>query len=471
MAADSRRQRQQERQQGRQQGRRQEQQQQQQRRRLLNPWPTLLAPLLLLLVVVVVVVLACATVASAFLVSSSPPRPVARDRGALAVVRASPSTPSTTHSASPCGGGDHGCGCGGCAGDNDSRAWMPSLTPAALAAVMAVAGGGGAATGKLSPVAEHQKGIGMHAQHPSEAHRGPVHVLSVVRGSGARAPKLDAPMVEVMKHMHRRMQFVDPGSCVGCVGSDVLIGWLASWLAGWLDGWMDGRTGRMIDQLFDLSTPPPNPNPNPNYPLHADFFLHVVTEETIVSQGGPAAFAAALPPGVAKADVVYFLGIEHPEVAARVEPCLHGVTNVVALHSCPALSRLTRIGPARPQGRFAGLWRALPLPTRRKKLLNIFDTVKSFYDRGHSDDLLYMILVVLNATIKNIPSVSEILKPVTLQALRCMVRWLGWGAWGWGVAGVGGWDCGVGLCTPRLLDLLSYNRNRDRSLARFGRRV
>lgn len=111
-------------------------------------------------------------------------------------------------------------------------------------------------------------------------------------------------------------------------------------------------------------------------------------------------------------------------MAAQVEPCLHGVYNIVALDCCADLARKTRIGPARPQSRLAGLWRALPLPTRRRKLLNIFDTLKSFYDRGHSDDLLYMVLVVINATLRDIPAVSEILKPITLGALRCMVRWL-----------------------------------------------
>lgn len=146
-----------------------------------------------------------------------------------------------------------------------------------------------------------------------------------------------------------------------------------------------------------------------------------MTEEEILARGGPAAFQAKLP-SAAKPDAVYVLGIEHPEVAVRVAPCVEGVANVVALDCCPALSRFTRIGPAHPRGRFARLWRALPLPTRRKKLLNIFDTLKSFWERGHSDDLLYMVLVVINATVRNIPSVSEILKPVTLQALRCMVR-------------------------------------------------
>lgn len=158
------------------------------------------------------------------------------------------------------------------------------------------------------------------------------------------------------------------------------------------------------------------------HPPHTDFTLHVVTEEDVLSPGGAAALQGQLgPTGAAKPDAVYFLGIEHPEVAARVAPSLHGVANVVALDCCDALTQHTRIGPARPKGRFAAVWRALPLPTRRKKLLNLFGTVESFWERGHSDDLLYMVLVVINATVRNIPSVSEILKPVTLQALRCMV--------------------------------------------------
>ena len=98
---------------------------------------------------------------------------------------------------------------------------MPSLslTPSAVGAVLALArGGGGERAAKISPEAEHktwlvQKG-GMHGlQH--EQPRGPVHVVAVVKGSGARAPKLDATWVEIMEHMHRRMQFVDPGGWVG----------------------------------------------------------------------------------------------------------------------------------------------------------------------------------------------------------------------------------------------------------------
>jgi hypothetical protein len=150
----------------------------------------------------------------------------------------------------------------------------------------------------------------------------------------------------------------------------------------------------------------------------------VVTEEEVLRQGGAAAFQAKLGGAGGKPDAVYFLGIEHPEVAASVEPALRGVANVVALDCCEALTRHSRIGPARPNGRFAAVWRALPVPTWRKKLLNLFGTVTSFWERGHSDDLLYMILVVLNATVKNIPAVSEILKPVGVQALRCMVSGL-----------------------------------------------
>lgn len=124
-----------------------------------------------------------------------------------------------------CGGGGvdgHGCGCGGgCAEGAAAGGWMPSLslTPSAVAAVLALARGGASGrAAKISPEAEHktwqQRQGGMHGlQH--EGLRGPVHVVAVVKGAGARAPKLDATWVEIMEHMHRRMQFVDPGAWGG----------------------------------------------------------------------------------------------------------------------------------------------------------------------------------------------------------------------------------------------------------------
>ncbi len=416
--------------------RQQRQQRRRQRQRPVSiPLPVLLAAAAALLAG------ACRAV-SAFFLCPPPDRPSSTRRDRLATVRASAATitPSST-TATPCGGcadGHHDCGCGGCGGGDESQAWMPSLTPSALAAVLAVAGG--EAAGGSAALPTHRR-----PPHHYGRHQGPVHVVTVVKGSGARAPKLEATWVEIMEHMHRRMQFVDPGA--SCLRP------LHRWPAESASQSVDRRQHmykkeRRVERslsLFSympLLTQPRHHHRQPTKTIHPDFCLHVVTVEEILAEGGPAAFGAKLPPGVSRPDIVYFLGIEHPEVAARVAPCLHGVADVVALDSCSALRRQTRIGPARPQGRFAVLWRALPLPTRRKKLLTIFDTLKSFWDRGHSDDLLYMVLVVINARVKNIPSVSEILKPVTLQALRCMVR----GCVGW----MDGWVEPVNGCLFRV---------------------
>lgn len=53
--------------------------------------------------------------------------------------------------------------------------------------------------------------------------------------------------------------------------------------------------------------------------------------------------------------------------------------------------------------------------------LCLLEQVKGFWERGHSDDILYMFLVVINGVVTDIPSVSEILKPVTFRALQCMI--------------------------------------------------
>ncbi len=187
-----------------------------------------------------------------------------------------------------------------------------------------------------------------------------VHVVAVVPGQGARG-KLEAPWTEVMAHMHRRMQYFDP-----------------------------------------------------------TFHLHVVTQEELLAKG-VAAFQALPLPGGAHPDLLYFLGVTDPGVAPLVQRYVARVPHVLSLDSCPALTRKTRIGPAHPYGPFAAFWKAFPLPTERKRLLTLFETVQGFWSRGHSDDVLYMVLVVINAVLTDIPAVSEILKPVTFRALQCML--------------------------------------------------
>lgn len=198
----------------------------------------------------------------------------------------------------------------------------------------------------------------------------PVHVVTVVPGNGARGT-LEAPWTEVMEHMHRRMQYVSPA-----------------------------------------------------------FSLHVVTEEDLLTRGLAALADLPVPASTEHArktsslnhpDILYFCKTQNPAIAPLLQHYIAQVPHVLALDSCPILTRKTRIGPARPYGPLAGFWKALPLPTERKRLLTLFETVQGFWERGHSDDILYCVLVVINAVLVDIPAVSEILKPVTFQALQCML--------------------------------------------------
>lgn len=146
-----------------------------------------------------------------------------------------------------------------------------------------------------------------------------VHVMVVIPGNGARSDKLQASWTEIMEHMSRRMQFVD--------------------------------------ELFHL---------------------HIATEEEIMAAegGGEAALQAKLPDGVVKPDILYFLGIQSPAVSHLLHKFIAKVRHVISLDSCATLNRGTRIGPAIPFGPLAAFWRMFPLPTERKRLLTLFDTVR-----------------------------------------------------------------------------------------------
>jgi hypothetical protein len=181
-----------------------------------------------------------------------------------------------------------------------------------------------------------------------------VRVVSVIPGGGAMSPVLNASWVEIMTHMNRRMQFVDPA-----------------------------------------------------------FHLDVLTAEELMKSG-----VSRLPNDP---DLVFVLNINDDAVGEKLEPYLQKTENVVCLNSTLALSRMARIRKVRYLGWRSRVWRLLPFNGEAKRALKLFDTVLGFWERGHSDDLLYSLLVVINGVITDIPAVSEILKPVTLDALKCMV--------------------------------------------------
>lgn len=112
--------------------------------------------------------------------------------------------------------------------------------------------------------------------------------------------------------------------------------------------------------------------------------------------------------GADTADIVYLMNLHDEDLAQSLVPALAGVPNVISLNSSSTLQAQTHIKSARPYGRFSGLWRRLPVSTERKRLLTLFDTVLTFWERGHSDDLLFMMLVVINAAVTQIKSVSEV---------------------------------------------------------------
>ena len=244
-----------------------------------------------------------------------------------------------------------------------------------LSSAMVLAASASSSADNMSPANSKGKG-GSSSPKTIAAPSKPVHVVAVVPGNGARG-KLEAPWTEVMEHMHRRMQYVDPA-----------------------------------------------------------FSLHVVTEEDLLSRGLAALAELPVPPSSSSSkhktssssssapnppDILYFLKIQKPAIAPLLQHYISKVPHVIALDSCPVLTQKTKIGPARPYGPLAGFWKALPLPTERKRLLTLFETVQGFWERGHSDDVLYSVLVVINAVLVDIPAVSEILKPVTFKALQCML--------------------------------------------------
>jgi hypothetical protein len=183
-----------------------------------------------------------------------------------------------------------------------------------------------------------------------------------------------------MEHMHRRMQYVDPAFSLHVITEEDLL-------------------ARGLAALADLPVPASSSSKHAHKPSSSS-----------------SSASAPNPP-----DILYFLKTQNPAIAPLLQHYIAQVPHVLALDSCPVLTQKTRIGPARPYGPLAGFWKALPVPTERKRLLTLFETVQGFWVRGHSDDVLYSVLVVINAVLVDIPAVSEILKPVTFQALQCML--------------------------------------------------
>lgn len=265
-------------------------------------------------------------------------------------------------------GGLGGCGCAGGVSKRGDRTVLSMAT---------------SAPAKRTPRGQ-TTGRGRRVPPRSAAGSRPVHVVAVVPGHGARG-KLEAPWTEVMQHMHRRMQYVDPAFALHVVTEEEILDRGAAALAHLPLGPSSGL--------------PPAPFPS--------------------SPSSSPSTAAASASGVP--DAMYFLDVKNPKVAHELKGYMAQVPHLIALDSCPELAQRSRIGPARPYGPLAGFWKAFPVPTERKRLLELFETVRGFWKRGHSDDVLYSVLVVINAVLVDIPAVSEILKPVTLQALRCML--------------------------------------------------
>jgi len=145
--------------------------------------------------------------------------------------------------------------------------------------------------------------------------------------------------------------------------------------------------------------------------LHMDVF----TDAHVAEEGGDAAFAAA----AEQADLFLFIGIQRPETAHGLAAATMGVPTGLALDCCDELQSASRLlyQPTLPLLKEAS--KLLPWSAANKDA-QLIATATELFQRGNPNDLLYMVLVLLNACVTPVASAAE--TPKDLGVILCMVK-------------------------------------------------
>ncbi|CAD7701109.1 unnamed protein product [Ostreobium quekettii] len=129
---------------------------------------------------------------------------------------------------------------------------------------------------------------------------------------------------------------------------------------------------------------------------------------------------AELPPGASRSALLLPIDVHDPNTTQALltakEPQV-----LVPFESCPQLQDATRLGPYQPLQPSKRQRLAALIPgTKCRKGKRIYGTVSGLWERKTSDDLVYMVLLLIDQYVQNVPEVAKL--DFTFSSLRCMVR-------------------------------------------------